>query len=272
MTPVSDPQHKSLLAKIKEKKRWAIKRYGKKLLYRLAKFMESQSLVETTPIVPHEQFEFLNPLIENWQVIEKEAHEVLKFRDAIPGFQEVSRDQHRIATENNWRTLFLFGFGQKLAKNAAVAPETTKLLEAIPNMQTALFSILAPGYHIPAHTGVTKGVLRVHLGLIIPKDYKQCRIRVGDQITPWQPGGLFIIDDTYSHEVWNDTDEERVVLLVDFDRPMKWPGRMANQLSIAAMKLTAFYQEPRKNMASLEDRFEAATKRASTNLEKMSDL
>ncbi len=271
MTPVSNAQQKSLLNRIKEKKRWAIKRYGKKLLYRLAKFMEKQSLVETTPIVPHEQFEFLKPLVENWQVIEKEAREVLRYRDAIPGFQEVSRDQHRLAKGTNWRTFFLYGFGQKLSKNAAIAPETTRLLETVPKLQTAMFSILAPGYHIPSHTGVTKGVLRVHIGLIIPKEADKCRIRVGDQFRVWQPGSIFIIDDTYSHEVWNETDEERVILLFDFDRPMKWPGRLANAISIAAMKLTAFYQEPKKNMASLEDRFEAATRRASENLEKMSD-
>ena len=62
-----------------------------------------------------------------------------------------------------------------------------------------------------------------------------------------------------------------MILLFDFDRPMKWPGRLANQVSITAMKMTAFYQEPKKNMATLEDRFEAATRRASENLEKMSD-
>ncbi len=82
---------------------------------------------------------------------------------------------------------------------------------------------------------------------------------------------MFIFDDTYNHEVWNETDEERVIMLFDFDRPMKWPGRMANKLSIAAMKMTAFYQEPKKNMQSFEDRFEAATQRASDNLEKMSE-
>jgi len=271
MPSASDAQQKSLLDRIREKKRWAIKRYGKKVLYRLAKFMENQSLVETTPFIPHQQFAFLNPVVENWQVIEKEAREVLKYRDAIPGFQEVSRDQHRISKGTNWRTFFLYGFGQKLTKNAAIAPETTRLLESVPNLQTAMFSILAPGYHIPAHTGVTKGVLRVHIGLIIPKDNEKCRIRVGDEIKAWQKGGIFILDDTYSHEVWNETDEERVILLFDFDRPMKWPGRLANRLSIAAMKMTAFYQEPKKNMESFEDRFEAATRRASENLEKMSD-
>jgi hypothetical protein len=37
------------------------------------------------------------------------------------------------------------------------------------------------------------------------------------------------------------------------------------------MKLTAFYQEPKRNMQTFEERFEAATRRADQNLEKLSD-
>ena len=93
-----------------------------------------------------------------------------------------------------------------------------------------------------------------------------------DQFKNWAPGKIFIIDDTYEHEVWNDTDEERVVLLLDFNRPMRIGGRFMNWLLMKIMKLTAFYQEPKKNIQDFEARFEAATKRASENLEKLSDL
>ncbi len=271
MTGVAEKPKEGLLEKLKRKKRWAIKRAGKKVIYGLANFMAKQSLVETTPFVPHEQFKELKQFQDNWQAIADEAREVLKFRDAIPGFEEVSQDQRRIAKDKQWKTFILFGFGQKMEKNALVAPKTTKMLESVPNLQTAWFSILAPGYHIPAHTGVTKGILRAHLGVIIPKDFEKCRIRVGEEIRPWSEGSMFVIDDTYNHEVWNETDEERVILLFDFDRPMKLGGRLANKLLLSAMKLTAFYQEPKKNMEDFEDRFEAATRRANENLEKMSD-
>lgn len=261
------PKPQGLRTRLKEKRRWAVKRYGKKAIYALARFMERQSLVETTPFIPSEQFAALAPFRQDWRVIADEARKVLKFRDAIPGFEEVSRDQYRIAKDRQWKTFILYGFGKKMEKNAKIAPQTTKMLEAVPNLQTAWFSILAPGYHIPAHTGVTKGILRVHVGLIVPRDHEKCRIRVGDEIRPWQEGSLFIIDDTYNHEVWNETDEERVILLFDFDRPMKWPGRLANRLALAAMKMTAFYQEPKKNMQTFEDRFEAAARRANENME-----
>ncbi len=248
-----------------------IKKLGKKLLQTIARIQTKQSLVPTTPFVDNALFDFLPVFEERWREIEKEAKAVLKFRDQIPGFEEVSPDQYRLAKARQWKTFVLYGFGQRLEKNTALTPVSAELLERIPNLQTAWFSILAPGYHIPAHKGVTKGILRAHLGLLIPKDYKKCRIRVDEQIRPWRPGEVFVFDDTYEHEVWNDTKEERVILLFDFDRPMKFWGRFCNSLMMKLMKMTAYYQDPKKNLASAEDRFEAAVKQAGNNLEAMSD-
>jgi len=49
--------------------------------------------------------------------IRDEVIEILKHREAIPAFQEVSPDQKRISKGKNWRTFILFGFGSKLEKN-----------------------------------------------------------------------------------------------------------------------------------------------------------
>src|SRR3546814_3156205 len=99
----------------------------------------------------------------------------------------------------------------------------------MPKIHTAWISILSPRYHIPAHSGVTKGILRAHLGLIVPREREKCRIRIGDEIRYWEPGKIFVIDDTYEHEVWNETNEERVVLLLDFNRPMRLGGRLRSE-------------------------------------------
>ncbi len=248
-----------------------IKKTGKKVVRGIAKFQSKQSMVPDTPHISNEHFDFLDEFVENWETIKAEAEAVMKFKEEIPGFQDISPDQYRLAKGRNWKTFVLFGFGERLVKNTELTPVTASILEKVPNLQIAMLSILSPGYHIPAHTGVTKGILRTHLGLIIPKDYKQCRIRVDDIITPWEPGKIFVFDDTYEHEVWNDTDEERVILLFDFDRPMKFRGRFLNKAFIKLMKLTAYYQDPKKNIADAEDKFEAAVKRAEANMEAMSD-
>jgi hypothetical protein len=85
-------------------------------------------------------------------------------------------------------------------------------------------------------------------------------MRVGDRICVWKEGEVFVFDDTFEHEVWNDTDEERVILLFDFDRPMGWLGRLLNNGFLRLLKLTFYYREPLRRMQSLEDRFEAAVR------------
>jgi len=249
-----------------------VKRYGKRFTRWLSAYQSRQGLVPDAPFLDNGHFPFLSEFEDRWQEMQAEAREILKLREYIPGFQEVSPDQYRIATAKNWKTFILYGFGDRSERNCKQAPVTAEILSRVPNIQTAWFSILAPGYHIPAHTGVTKGILRAHLGLIIPKEREKCRIRVGEEIKAWEAGKVFVLDDTYNHEVWNDTDEERVILLFDFDRPMRVGGRFMNWLLLKLMKLTAFYQEPKKNMQDFEARFEAAAKRANENLEKLSDL
>jgi beta-hydroxylase len=271
MSSVSEQNKPQKPDALKRPMRKSVKRFGKKLTRRMANYLSQQSLVPDMPVISNEHFDFLDGFTENWEAMRDEVVEILKHRDDIPAFQEISPDQYRISKGKNWRTFVLFGFGKKMERNAAQAPVTTRVLEQVPNLQTAWFSILAPGYHIPAHTGVTKGILRSHLGLIIPKEREKCRIRVGDEICVWQPGEIFVFDDTFEHEVWNDTDEERVILLFDFDRPMRWGGRFLNATFLKLMKLTAFYQEPRKNLKDFEDRYEAAIRRADANLEKLSD-
>ena len=266
-----DQVQESFFGGFKRRRRRFIKQAGKTFIRSMSEFLGRQSLVPDTPVLDPSQFAFTKTLETNWQAIRDEAKTILEHRESIPSFDQVSPDQKRISKDGSWRTFFLFGFGARLEKNCAKAPATTKLLEQVPGLQTAWFSILAPGYHIPAHRGVTKGILTCHLGLIIPKERDRCRIRVEDETLVWEAGKTLMFCDGYDHEVWNDTEEERTVLLLQFDRPMRLPGRLFSKAFVGLLKMTAFYKEPKKNMAGFEDRFEAATKRANAALEKMSD-
>ncbi len=108
---------------------------------------------------------------------------------------------------------------------------------------TAFFSILAPGKHIPAHRGAYNGVLRFHLGLIVPGPAGACRIRVADQICTWREGESLIFDDSFNHEVWNDTDGWRVVLFVDVARPLRRPWHWLNRKFIGLGRLAPFLRD-----------------------------
>ena len=97
--------------------------------------------------------------------------------------------------------------------------------------------------HIKAHRGSYKGVLRCHLGLIVPEPRTNVRMRVGDKMIYWEEGKCVIFDDTHKHEVWNETNGIRVVLLLDFCRPL--PGWLT-LVNKAVLGLGGFLPEVRQ--------------------------
>lgn len=242
-----------------------VTRYGWMLVRGLDRVFARQSIVGNAPFVENRRFAFTHDFARNWEKIRDEVLQILRHRDTIPPFHEISPDQGNISVGTSWRTFLLFGFGTRLERNCRHAPVTAALLEQVPQLQTAWFSILAPGCHIPAHTGVSKGFVRVHLGLVVPREADRCRMRVGDEERIWRPGELFVFDDTYDHEVWNDTPDERVVLVFDVDRPMRRVGRLLNAVFIRLVKHSSFYREPETRMAVHEERFDAAVRVAAAD-------
>ncbi|MFL5258454.1 MAG: aspartyl/asparaginyl beta-hydroxylase domain-containing protein [Hyphomicrobiales bacterium] len=243
-------------------RRRKIMKIGQALTRGIARFEGAQSLIGDPPVIDAGHFPFVNTLESNWQAIRDEVAEIMKYRAAIPLFEEISTDQKSISRTNTWRTFFLYGFGEPIKGSCKRAPITAKLLSQIPDLQNAFFSILEPGSHIPPHEGLTKGLLTCHLGLIIPKQREKCRIRVADRILQWEEGRMFIFDDTRTHEVWNDTDEIRVVLLFHVDRPMRPLVRMLHRTFVSLVKLSAYVKEPKARIGQFEDRFEAAVRQS----------
>lgn len=230
----------------KRKKPWYI-RSGRRLLVSVDRFFASRSLVGDPTFFDPAEFAWARPLEANWEVIRKELDGILRERDSLPNFQDISEDQARISKDDRWKTFFFYGYGYRMDDNCARCPETTRLIENVPGMTTAFFSILAPGKHIPAHRGPYKGVMRYHLGLQVPEPRENCRIRVGDDIGHWQEGCSLMFDDTYEHEVWNETDGVRVVLFLDVMRPMRFPGGLVNRLVFNLIRLSPYVQRARRN-------------------------
>jgi beta-hydroxylase len=87
-------------------------------------------------------------------------------------------------------------------------------------MTTAFFSSIESGTYIRPHRGAYKGYLRYHFGVDIPANDNSCAIRIDDKLYNWSNGKSLIFDDTYIHDVWNNSGKDRVVLYVDFIRPL----------------------------------------------------
>jgi beta-hydroxylase len=229
-------------------RRTQVKRLGLGTLKLLAKLYGRQSRVPDLPFIPNEHFPFVAELEANWREIRAELEVILQDRERIPFLDTISPDQARIAHSQKWRAFFLWGMGEELTGNTARCPKTAALLRTVPGLRSAWFSILAPNYKIKPHRGITKGVLRSHLGLIVPVRWQKCRMIVGGESVRWREGKCFVFDDSMLHQVWNNTDEERAILLFDFDRPMRWPASALNRLAMATLKRTAYYRYARKNL------------------------
>lgn len=237
---------------VKKAKQSAIVRLGKKLRPAFNRWIARDSLVGDQPVFDGETFDFTKDLEASWKTIQQEVAVVMARQTPLPSLQEISPDHYRIATDNKWRTLFLWGYGYKMHQNCALCPETTRIVEQIPGLNSAFFSVLAPGAVIPRHKGVTKAILTCHLGLMVPKERQDCTIQVDDQTLAWEAGKVIVFDDTFYHEVHNRTDEERIVLLLHFKRPVAYPGKLAANLFLGGVRMSPFVQSARRNVVEFE--------------------
>jgi ornithine lipid ester-linked acyl 2-hydroxylase len=228
---------------------------GERILAPIESFIGRRSLVGDAAFFELDRFPWVEHIEENWEVIRDELRHVLEDRDALPNFQDISKDQIEITDDDRWKTYFLYGYGFEAELGVETCPRTAALMREIPGMTTAMFSILSPRKHILDHRGPYKGVLRYHLGVVVPEDAQACRIRVGEEIRHWQEGESMVFDDTLNHEVWNDTDETRVVLFVDVLRPLPEPESTINRWIVKAIGYSPFVLDAKRNQQAWERRY-----------------
>ena len=180
----------------------------------------------------------------NYDAIRSELSAILPRLDTIPLYHEVDYAQRGIsdADELNWRVFFVYLWRQeeKLA-NAKLFPRTIEVLKGIPGVLNAFFSILEPGKTVPAHEGPSFHYLRYHTAFLVPKNNPPM-LRVKDRYHTWREGESLLFDDSWEHEVTNESDDIRVVLIVDVMRPVSFRLRVLNEI-VRRMALIAMDDE-----------------------------
>jgi ornithine lipid ester-linked acyl 2-hydroxylase len=214
------------------------------------------SLIGNSNIFDSQQFDWVGNLENNWSSIKTELDAILKYQEELPNFQDISPEQSVITQDDRWKTYFLYGYGSKAEQNCARCPKTTSIIEQIPGVTTAFFSILSPHKHIPEHRGYYKGVIRCHLGLIIPQPFFKCKIRIDNDLAFWQEGKALVFDDSFQHEVWNDTDGIRVVLFLDIIRPLPFPLSVINRYLINIIANSSLVKNGIDNQHEWDERLE----------------
>ena len=159
----------------------------------------------------------------HWQQIREEALTVAQDLRNIPRFHEIMSEQASISANDarDWRMFIMQAYGQPIARNLARCPQLAQLIASSPDVLSASLSFLAPGKQVPAHRGPFRGILRGYLVLSMPKraDGEPAAVlKVDGREYRLNEGEFMLWDDTFEHEVWNDSDQVRTVLLLDIRR------------------------------------------------------
>lgn len=229
-----------------------IYRLGKKLRHRISAVVARSSHVGDQPVYDTAAFPWIAELESHWAEIRRELGAILVMREAIPPLASISPDHRRIAPPGKWKSFFLHGYGYPVEENIRRCPVTAALVAKIPGLNSAFFSILEPDAHIPRHRGVTKAILTAHLGLEVPKKRAACRMQVANEIVHWEEGRAVVFDDTFHHEVWNDSGELRAILLIQFRRPVGLLGRLVGGAFLWGIRRSRFVQDARAQIGQWE--------------------
>jgi beta-hydroxylase len=137
-------------------------------------------------------------------------------------------------------------YGDPLPSAERMCPRTVALLKAIPGIKGAMFATLSPGGRLVTHRDPFAGSLRYHLGLVTPTHPGDCRIFVDGIPHTWRDGEDLLFDETYLHYAENTTDQARIILFYDVERPLhtRFMSAVNRWVSRRIIKETATENEP----------------------------
>uniref|UniRef100_A0A8C0F158 Aspartate beta-hydroxylase n=1 Tax=Bubo bubo TaxID=30461 RepID=A0A8C0F158_BUBBB len=161
--------------------------------------------------------ELVKSLEKNWKLIRDEGLAVMDKRRSL-----FLPEDENLREKGDWSQFTLWQQGRKNENACKSVPKTCTLLERFPEATGCRrgqikYSIMHPGTHVWPHTGPTNCRLRMHLGLVIPKE--GCRIRCAQENRTWEEGKVLIFDDSFEHEVWQDAENYRLIFIVDVWHP-----------------------------------------------------
>jgi beta-hydroxylase len=179
------------------------------------------SRVKARPYARVAEFPDLAPLQDHWEEIRAEA---MRLNDAgrigvATGYNDIGFNSF---FRSGWKRFYLKWYGEDLASARAACPRTVELLARIPSIKGAMFASLPPQGRLVRHRDPYAGSLRYHLGLFTPNS-PDCYIEVDGQRYFWRDGEAVMFDETFIHHAENRTDQQRVILFCDIERPISSP-------------------------------------------------
>lgn len=144
---------------------------------------------------------------------------------------------HMVEVPKSWKVRSLRVWDVEMYEIQKHFPETMKLVARVPNVVNIGFNLLEANSRIRLHSGDTNAIYRCHLGLKIPAEREACVMKVKNQEMHWQEGKVLAFTDAYEHEAWNNSNEQRIIMLFDIMRP----EFLKQRTKISATVLSCFY-------------------------------
>lgn len=192
------------------------------------------------PVFSHEYEQVERLLNEDYAAISQEFKSVYEAHQ-MPGIDRIYSLNTNIGQDKDWNGYPFVVFNYAFLSSMQNCPATAELLRSIPGCSSAMFSVLAPGKHILPHRGVYKGVDRILFTLKASED-GLCKIRVADQSISFKNGQLIAFDETFEHEVKNDSSEIRAVLYLDIYRSLPFPLNCFNKFIFELLRKSPYIQ------------------------------
>lgn len=118
-----------------------------------------------------------------------------------------------------WQTMGLYFWKYRIHRNCRACPKTTAIIDSIPHLTAASLSVLDAGSNINPHQGDTNAVIRIHLPLVVPEPLPRCGFEVKGEARSWEEGKVLLFQDAYTHFAWNQSDRQRLIMILDVMRP-----------------------------------------------------
>jgi aspartyl/asparaginyl beta-hydroxylase (cupin superfamily) len=182
-------------------------------------------------ILPEKVFPAARELEERFPALRAEIDALLEKR-TIPAYGAF--DPVRAAqVSEEWKLYYAYMYGQSNELARDEVPTLLSFAQSRPEVVNAFVSILDPGVELPPHKDPYAGVLRYHLGVRVPR-VNPPHIRLDQDRHTWKEGEGRVLDVSVEHEVVNTSEEPRVVVIIDFRRPM---GFFASALNRYMLRL-----------------------------------
>jgi beta-hydroxylase len=169
-------------------------------------------------MVEIDRFPELRVLTDNWQVIRDEALQLFD-EGHIRAAQKYNDLGFNSFFRRGWKRFYVKWYDTPLPSAQALCPKTVALVQSIPIVNGAMFALLPAGGKLNKHRDPYAGSLRYHLGLVTPNS-PECRIFIDGEPYHWRDGEAVMFDETFIHWAENKTDQLRVILFCDVERPL----------------------------------------------------